>query len=82
MTQGTPVIGSNAGGTSELLDFGNAGLLFETKNEIDLAEKMKLALEKRIPFELTAFQNSISKFNSNEVCEKVEKMLKSRNSNV
>ncbi len=82
MAQGTPVIGSNAGGTSELLDFGNAGLLFETKNEIDLAEKMKLALEKKTPFELTTFRNSISKFNSNEVCEKVEKMLKSRKSNV
>ncbi len=76
MAQGTPVIGSNAGGTSELLDFGNAGLLFETKNEFDLAEKMKLALEKKTPFELTTFQNSISKFNRNDVCEMVEKMLK------
>lgn len=82
MAQGTPVIGSYAGGTRELLDYGNAGLLFETKNEIDLAEKMKLVLEKKTPFELTTFRNSISKFNSNNVCEKVEKMLKSRNSNV
>lgn len=75
MAQGTPVIGSNAGGTRELLDFGNAGLLFETKNEIDLAEKMKLALEKEVSYEPNKLQDAIQKFEYTEVCKKVELIL-------
>ena len=77
MAQGTPVIGSNAGGTSELLDFGNAGLLFETKNEIDLAEKMKLALEKKVLFSKEIISNATLKFNQIHVVEEVERLLKS-----
>ena len=76
MTQGTPVIGSNAGGTSELLDFGNAGLLFETKNEFDLAEKMKLALEKKVLFSREIMSNATLKFNQNQVVKEVERLLK------
>ena len=77
MTQGTPVIGSNAGGTSELLDFGNAGLLFETKNEIDLAEKMKLALNNKVTFSQEVLQNTIQKFASIKVCKQIELMIQS-----
>lgn len=77
MAQGTPVIGSNAGGTSELLDFGNAGLLFETKNEFDLAEKMKLALEKKVLFSKEIISNATLKFNQIHVVEEVERLLKS-----
>jgi glycosyltransferase involved in cell wall biosynthesis len=76
MTQGTPVIGSNAGGTSELLDFGNAGLLFETKNEFDLAKKMKLALEKKVLFSREIMSNATLKFNQNQVVKEVERLLK------
>jgi glycosyltransferase involved in cell wall biosynthesis len=75
MAQGTPVIGSNAGGTSELLDFGNAGLLFETKNEIDLAEKMEFALKNRNLFDHSILQQAIRKFNFNEVCLEVERVI-------
>lgn len=77
MAQGTPVIGSNAGGTSELLDFGNAGLLFETKNEIDLAEKMKLALEKKVLLSKEILSDATLKFNRIHVVEEVERLLKS-----
>jgi glycosyltransferase involved in cell wall biosynthesis len=76
MAQGTPIIGSNAGGTSELLDFGNAGLLFETKNEFDLAEKMKLALEKKVLFSREIVSNATLKFNQNQVVKEVEYLLK------
>jgi len=75
MAQGTPVIGSNAGGTCELLDYGNTGLLFETKNEIDLAKKMKLALKNKTTFSKEVLQIVIQKFERNEVCKKVELML-------
>lgn len=76
MAQGTPVIGSNAGGTSELLDFGNAGLLFKSKNEIDLAEKMKLVLAEKVDFNNEIIKKTIQKFNKNQVVEAVEKLLK------
>lgn len=76
MAQGTPVIGSNAGGTIELLDFGNAGLLFETKNEFDLAEKMKLALEKKFIFNKETVLNATMKFNQILVVDVVERLLK------
>ena len=76
MAQGTPVIGSNAGGTPELLQFGKVGLLYETKNEYDLAEKMKTAMEKKQQFTSEILIKCIQKFNGIEVCEKVEEVLK------
>jgi glycosyltransferase involved in cell wall biosynthesis len=75
MAQGTPVIGSNAGGTPELLHFGEIGLLYETKNMDDLAEKMKIALKEKPQFTSEILIKSILKFNCNEVCEKVEEVL-------
>ncbi len=40
MANGIPVIGSNKGGTPELLDFGAAGILFEQGDHTDLAKKI------------------------------------------
>lgn len=77
MAQGTPVIGSNAGGTMELLDYGNSGLLFETKNEFELAEKMKLALERKVVFNKKILSDATLKFNKIHVVEEVERLLKS-----
>ncbi len=37
MASGIPVIGTNSGGTPELLDYGKAGLLFEPDNDAALA---------------------------------------------
>lgn len=41
---GKPVIGSNIGGTAELIDHGINGLLFEPGNVSDLSEKIKRLL--------------------------------------
>ena len=76
MAQGTPVIGSNAGGTTELLQFGKVGLLYITKNEFDLAEKMRIVMEEKQQFTSEILIKSIQKFNCIEVCEKVEEVLK------
>jgi glycosyltransferase involved in cell wall biosynthesis len=38
---GTPVLGANIGGIPELMDEGQNGLLFESKNETDLREKIE-----------------------------------------
>lgn len=43
--KGTPVIGSRAGGLSELIDDGRTGLLFEPNNAEDLAAKIQYAIE-------------------------------------
>lgn len=75
MAQGVPVIGSNAGGTTELLEFGESGILFETKNENDLAEKMKTMFENPNSLSVEKLKNSVQKFNHNDVCEAVEKLL-------
>ena len=44
MACGCTVIGSNVGGNRELLRHGDNGLLFETGNAADLAEKLQLAV--------------------------------------
>lgn len=76
MAQGVPIVGSNAGGTTELLEFGESGLLFETRNKNDLAEKMKTMFENPNSFSKEKLKNSIQKFNHKDVCEAVEKLLR------
>jgi glycosyltransferase involved in cell wall biosynthesis len=44
MSLGLPVIGSNAGGTTEQIADGQNGYLFENKNAKDLADKIGLFL--------------------------------------
>jgi glycosyltransferase involved in cell wall biosynthesis len=44
MSLGLPVIGSNAGGTTEQIADGQNGYLFENKNPEDLANKIELLL--------------------------------------
>lgn len=44
MSMGLPVIGSNAGGTTEQIEDGWNGYLFENKDPIDLAKKIELFL--------------------------------------
>ncbi len=73
MAQGTPVIGSNSGGTTEILAYGKAGLLFEPNNEIDLKEKMIKATS-GIQFTL---RSAFIDYNHNNVCEKVETLIHS-----
>ena len=44
-----PVIGSNAGGTPELLGYGKFGYLFESENPNSLSDKIKEAYQKKKP---------------------------------
>ena len=41
MSMGLPIIGSNVGGTTEQVEDGRNGYLFENKNPVDLAEKIE-----------------------------------------
>jgi glycosyltransferase involved in cell wall biosynthesis len=47
MSMGLPVIGSNAGGTTEQIADGWNGYLFENKNAADLAQKLELFLDEK-----------------------------------
>lgn len=44
MLAGVCVVGSNTSGTPELLDHGKAGVLFESGNALDLADKLRVLL--------------------------------------
>lgn len=52
MTFGLPIIGSNSGGTAELLGYGKFGLVYEPESKKELIDKMKWVLEH--PFETSA----------------------------
>jgi glycosyltransferase involved in cell wall biosynthesis len=75
MACGIPVLGSNAGGTKELVKSEKTGLLFDTKNSTDLAEKMNLILDGKIQLDHQEIIESVQKFEHHSVCEMVEKLL-------
>jgi glycosyltransferase involved in cell wall biosynthesis len=71
----TPVLGSDAGGTKELIENYKNGLLFETKNSSDLAKKIDLIIEEKINLDKKYIAQSVKKFDNRVVCEMVEKLL-------
>lgn len=75
MACGTPVIGSNAGGTPELLNFGEHGLLFEPLNSTDLCQKLIEFLEQRPAWEKKDLTNIAFQYDTSNVLPKVEKAL-------
>ena len=75
MACGTPVIGSNAGGTPELLQFGQLGYLFETLSSTDLATKISDFLAAPHRFSQDELQKAMKPFDHHSVCELVEKQL-------
>lgn len=70
---GTPVIGSDTAGTPDLLEQGNWGLLFESKNTDDLANKMLLAYQDRLQ---APTHQDLKKYDFSQVQVKVENLLK------
>lgn len=76
MASGTPVIGSNAGGTPELLYYGKLGYLFEPLSSADLSEKIREFIREPHRFESVALQRAMQLFDHMRVCEAVEKTLR------
>jgi glycosyltransferase involved in cell wall biosynthesis len=76
MACGTPVIGSNAGGTPELLQFGKLGYLFEPLSATDLAAKIEALLAQPDRFGREQLQEAMQVFDHNRVCELVEERLR------
>ncbi len=75
MASGTPVIGSNAGGTPELLQHGNLGYLFEPLSANDLSAKIRDFLQESNRFESEKLQDAMQLFDHTRVCEQVEQRL-------
>ena len=73
---GTPVLGSNAGGTPELLMNENGGMLFQTQNSDDLAEKIEFICENRPIFEPEKLKTMAKHYDHHEVCKMVELAFK------
>jgi glycosyltransferase involved in cell wall biosynthesis len=79
MACGTPVIGSNTGGTKSLLEEGRLGVLFEPKNPLDLAEKLNYVLTTPSLISKSELVNSANLYDYNKVCERIEKLLEINN---
>ena len=78
MASGLPIVGTNSGGTPELLDFGAAGLLVPPKNEFALAEAIEnLMSDKTLREELsrTASYNAITKYDYQIQCKLLEQVM-------
>jgi len=75
MACGTQILGSNSGGTPEILQYGKLGLLFETMNSADLAMKMKEVAEGKILSSPTKLIQMANYYDHRSVCAMVEKEL-------
>lgn len=75
MACGTPTLGSNAGGTPEILHFGELGVLFESLNTIDLATKMDEITLGKHAIDREKLIQAAQLFDHNKVCEQVENAL-------
>ena len=75
MACGTPTLGSNAGGTPEILHFGELGVLFESLNATDLAVKMDEITQGKHAIDCKNLIQAAQLFDHNKVCEQVENAL-------
>lgn len=80
---GKPVVASNIGGAKEIIIEGETGALFENKNHLDLAEKIKKYMEilkdKKVKQEISerAIKNIHENFLVNHMAEKTIKLYNS-----
>jgi glycosyltransferase involved in cell wall biosynthesis len=83
MASGTIVIGANGGGTPELLNFGDAGYLFEVQNVDSLATQMQRAydeFDQRHIMLNKAKERAYAKYSHHITCDVLEKMIENEGS--
>ncbi len=73
---GTPVLGSNAGGTPELLEHEKGGVLFETMNSDDLANKIDAIIEAELKLDPDVLRQMVKKYDHSNFCRQFEIALK------
>ncbi len=75
MACGTPTLGSNAGGTPEILEHGKTGSLFHTLDAADLARKLDEISSGQIHIPAELLQESAARYDYRKICSAVEKKL-------
>jgi glycosyltransferase involved in cell wall biosynthesis len=71
-----PVIGSNAGGTNEILSNPRLGILFEPNSKEDLTLKINQFFSDKNRFIQEDFGIEIQKYNKDKICEKMEEIVR------
>lgn len=71
----TPVLGSNAGGTPEIMESTQGGILFETMNSDDLAIKIDQIIQTAPKYNPQKLRQLVEQNDHHEVCAKVEAAL-------
>jgi len=82
MLSGLPVVGSRAGGTTELLSNGTFGWLYRAKDSVDLAVTINMAIsnpEKLKQVSTHAKEHATTNYSHTEECTKIEQLLKNLN---
>jgi glycosyltransferase involved in cell wall biosynthesis len=77
IAHGIPVVGSNAGGTPDLLHNETFGRLFEPLNAADLALRMNEMVSNSITFDQALWEQHVSRFDHHAVCKSIEQVVSS-----
>lgn len=75
LASGVPVIGSNSGGTREILEHGKYGVLFESMNPLELAKIVDNLTKNKGAFDPVELRKAAEKYDHNSVCVQVENAL-------
>jgi glycosyltransferase involved in cell wall biosynthesis len=75
MACGVPTIGSNAGGTPEILEYGKLGLLFEPLNASSLAKSIDEYLKNPNQISPSVLIETAKKYDHQKVCTAIEMAL-------
>ena len=74
LASGTPVIGSNSGGTPEIINHQETGLLFESGNTKDLSEKLQLFLDMQT-FDKNNIKLAAKRYDYHTILPQIKKAL-------
>lgn len=75
LASGIPVLGSNAGGTPEILQNDRFGMLFKPLDAGDMAKKIDKIVSNQLTINKDLLIKAAAKYDHNLVCEAVEKVL-------
>lgn len=78
IAHGVPVLGSNAGGTPDLLSQEAFGRLFEPLNEADLAIRMNEMVSNPVIFNPVMWKQHMARFDHHSVCKSIEQVVSSK----
>ena len=78
IAHGVPVLGSNAGGTPDLLKHEAFGRLFEPLNAADLALRMNEMVSNPIAFDQDLWEQHVARFDHHAVCKSMEQVVSSK----